>query len=410
MYLEHQPPCLHCKPHEYIKMVQHMIERCLLLHMSRDDCVMALAKHARIEPVITLTVWRELLKENKEFFRAYFHTLYLQDLPEMDMLREGMQQPLADSTSLSYWLSWKVLLCLIIVVAPMILALFIIWKYEGEGEKQLNSDARETPQDVGFVLYDENIWRPCLREIHPFWLLGFQVIALRLALATFTVKVVGSRTTIFYYYSRLLMFFQIISCLALSSITVDLEMWSIHSNFKLYFLMGVDGWTFTLITFYFGFGSLLSIYGCYQYDIISNYDSNVQHVGIAAEQGYCMPLTYGKSANVLRKASNPQEKYYVSQAAGVTSYLFQVIFQINGGAVMLTDCIHWTIIFPFLTIKDYNLNFMTMNVHTLNAILLLGGTALNSLRFPWFRIFYFILWTDAYVIFQLVVQASDLIW
>ncbi|GKV07719.1 hypothetical protein SLEP1_g19454 [Rubroshorea leprosula] len=89
MYLEHQLPCLHCQPHEYIKMVQHMIERCLLLHMSRDDCVMALAKHARIEPVITLTVWRELQKENKEFFRAYFHALYLQDLSEMDMLKEG---------------------------------------------------------------------------------------------------------------------------------------------------------------------------------------------------------------------------------------------------------------------------------------------------------------------------------
>ncbi|GLU02070.1 hypothetical protein SLE2022_193400 [Rubroshorea leprosula] len=328
---------LNSKPLDVFQ-VQHMIERCLLLHMSRDDCVMALAKHARIEPVITLT---------------------------------GMQQSLAGSTSLSYWLSWKVLLCLIIVVAPMILALFIIWKYKGEGQKQLNSDARETPQDVGFVLYDDNVWRPCLREIHPFWLLGFRVIAFGLALATFTVKVVGSRSTIIYYYTQ---------------------------------------WTFTLITFSFGFGSLLSIYGCYQYHTISNYDSNVQHIGIDAQQGYYMPLTYGKSANVLRKASNPQEKYYVSQAAGVTSYLFQVIFQINGGAVMLTDCIYWTIIFPFLTIKDFNLNFMTVNMHTLNAILLLGDTALNSLRFPWFRISYFILWTGAYVIFQWLVHASDSIW
>lgn len=93
-------------------------------------------------------------------------------------------------------------LCLIIVVAPMILALFIIWNYEGEGQKQLNSDGRETPQDVGFVLYDDNVWRPCLREIHPFRLLGFRVIAFGLALATFTVKVVGSKSTIFYYYTQ----------------------------------------------------------------------------------------------------------------------------------------------------------------------------------------------------------------
>ncbi|XVF60260.1 hypothetical protein PTKIN_Ptkin08bG0030700 [Pterospermum kingtungense] len=52
-----------------------MIERCLLFHMSRDDCVKALAKHAKIEPIITLTVWKELLKENKAFFLEYYQTI-----------------------------------------------------------------------------------------------------------------------------------------------------------------------------------------------------------------------------------------------------------------------------------------------------------------------------------------------
>ena len=33
--------------------------------------------------------------------------------------------------------------------------------------------------------------------------------------------------------------------------------------------------------------------------------------------------------------------------------------QINAGAVMLTDCIYWFIIFPFLTIKDYNMSFVS---------------------------------------------------
>ncbi|XP_012457959.1 uncharacterized protein LOC105778748 isoform X1 [Gossypium raimondii] len=77
MYLKHQLPCLHCQPHDYIRMVQHMIERCLLLQMSRDDCVKALAKHAKIEPIISLTVWKELLKENKAFFRDYFQIAQL---------------------------------------------------------------------------------------------------------------------------------------------------------------------------------------------------------------------------------------------------------------------------------------------------------------------------------------------
>uniref|UniRef100_A0A5B7B5V5 Angiotensin-converting enzyme 2 n=1 Tax=Davidia involucrata TaxID=16924 RepID=A0A5B7B5V5_DAVIN len=76
MYYNHHPfPCLHCHPHSYIRMVQHLIERCLLLHMNQDQCIKALAEHAGIWPVVTLTVWRELLKENRDFFQAYFHAI-----------------------------------------------------------------------------------------------------------------------------------------------------------------------------------------------------------------------------------------------------------------------------------------------------------------------------------------------
>ncbi|KAJ7953594.1 hypothetical protein O6P43_025278 [Quillaja saponaria] len=77
MYHNHQHhlPCLHCHPHSYIRMVQHLIERCLLLHMSQEQCIKALADHASIRPLVTLTVWRELQKENKDFFRAYFHVI-----------------------------------------------------------------------------------------------------------------------------------------------------------------------------------------------------------------------------------------------------------------------------------------------------------------------------------------------
>ncbi|XVF58036.1 hypothetical protein PTKIN_Ptkin07bG0030200 [Pterospermum kingtungense] len=74
MHHKHQLSCLHCQPQDYIRMVQHMIERCLLFHMGRDDCVKALAKHANIEPIITLKFWKELLKENKAFFHAYFQS------------------------------------------------------------------------------------------------------------------------------------------------------------------------------------------------------------------------------------------------------------------------------------------------------------------------------------------------
>ncbi|CAL9118322.1 unnamed protein product [Musa textilis] len=77
---------------------------------------------------------------------------------------------------------------------------------------------------------------------------------------------------------------------------------------------------------------------------------------------------------------------------------------------MLTDCVFWLIIFPFLAIRDYNLNFVLICMHSLNAVFLLGDIALNSLSFPWFRIAYFLLWTAIYVIFQWVIHACVDIW
>ncbi|XP_058215063.1 uncharacterized protein LOC131326331 [Rhododendron vialii] len=55
----------------YIRLVHHLIEECILFNMSREECMDALSKHANIMPVITSTVWKELEKENKEFFQAY---------------------------------------------------------------------------------------------------------------------------------------------------------------------------------------------------------------------------------------------------------------------------------------------------------------------------------------------------
>ena len=36
----------------------------------------------------------------------------------------------ADATSPSYWLKWRVLLCAVWVVMPLVIASFMIWKYE----------------------------------------------------------------------------------------------------------------------------------------------------------------------------------------------------------------------------------------------------------------------------------------
>ncbi|KAI3757974.1 hypothetical protein L6452_05520 [Arctium lappa] len=58
----------------YIHMVQHLIEKCLIFRMSKEECMEALSKHANIKPVITSTVWNELEKVNKEFFESYLQS------------------------------------------------------------------------------------------------------------------------------------------------------------------------------------------------------------------------------------------------------------------------------------------------------------------------------------------------
>ncbi|WVY92818.1 hypothetical protein V8G54_031906 [Vigna mungo] len=59
-------------PASYIHLVQHLIEKCLIFHMTKEECMEALSKHANINPIVTSTVWNELEKENKEFFEPYY--------------------------------------------------------------------------------------------------------------------------------------------------------------------------------------------------------------------------------------------------------------------------------------------------------------------------------------------------
>lgn len=58
-------------PASYIRLVQHLIEKCICYKLNKEECMETLEKHAKIMPVITSTVWKELEKENREFFETY---------------------------------------------------------------------------------------------------------------------------------------------------------------------------------------------------------------------------------------------------------------------------------------------------------------------------------------------------
>ncbi|XP_058109831.1 uncharacterized protein LOC131253020 [Magnolia sinica] len=80
----------------YIHTVQHLIEKCLVFNMTREECMEALSKHANIKPVITSTVWKELEKANKTFFEEYSRRRG-ESVGEMET-RERVLKMLADSS------------------------------------------------------------------------------------------------------------------------------------------------------------------------------------------------------------------------------------------------------------------------------------------------------------------------
>lgn len=254
-----------------------------------------------------------------------------------------------DTTSLSYWLTWKFLLCAIWVFTSIIIASYLIWKYEGSSNTENYKEVKQ--QERTWFNYECEAWMPCIKGLHPVWLLAFRIISFCLLLAAGTSDVAIHGTDLFFYYTQ---------------------------------------WTLSLVTFYFAFGSVLSAYGCLRQH--KRYD-------VDAVQEFLLPLTHDKNT-----------KTHFLLTASFWGYVFQIMFQTIAGAVMLTDSVYWIVMAPFLTIVGYEMGFLTVVAHSLNLVLLLGDTALNSLCFPWFRISYFLLLTSFYVLFEWILHAFVVTW
>ncbi|XP_009105718.1 uncharacterized protein LOC103831587 isoform X1 [Brassica rapa] len=268
----------------------------------------------------------------------------------------------AETNIPSYWLNWRFFVCAIFILTSLFLSSFLIWKYEGPVKRKAD-DQREP---VG-VVYDDETWNTCVARIHPNWLLGFRVFGFVVLLGLISGNAIADGASIFIFYTQL---------------------------------------TFILVTIYFGLGALLSIYR------YKSGENCLNGVSTADEElGSYRPPMNGENSNVF-KFSNGHERHNTStrQVASTLGYIHQALYQTCGGAVLLTDGVFWFIIYPFLTSKDFSLSFFIVVMHSVNAVFLLGETFLNSLRFPLFRISYFVVWTGVFVLFQWIVHACVSFW
>ncbi|KAJ1687423.1 hypothetical protein LUZ63_018813 [Rhynchospora breviuscula] len=232
-----------------------------------------------------------------------------------------------DTNTLQYWINWRFLLCVVWVLCPMVAAAVLICKYEGPSHGP----------GVGVVYSDES-WRPCFKHLNPAWLLVY----------------------------RLLSFFFLLSLLFLN-FSVD----GLDSLF--YYTI----WTFFLVTLYFAIGSVLSIHGCRQYRrwhgcterralIVPDSDSQLGTYVPPTIEG--SPYPTNSNANSSYGTDQTQKGICFPQVAddreiaGFWGYLFQIIYQTNAGAVMITDCVFWFVIFPFRAMKDYDFNLVSVKI------------------------------------------------
>ncbi|KAL0341518.1 UNVERIFIED_CONTAM: hypothetical protein Scaly_1814400 [Sesamum calycinum] len=186
-----------------------------------------------------------------------------------------------DTTTASYWLNWRVLLCSIWILMSMVFASILISKHECRRNSEVGSAENQQQEEPAGIVYEDEVWRPCLRSIHPGWLLGYRVFAFFVLLLMLILNVAVDGGSIFYFYTQ---------------------------------------WTFTLITIYFALGSLLSIHGCCRY---RNRTEGDEHFD--TERG-----SYGSSTtsqNNATKGMTLNQEPVVRQKAGSLAYVFQIIFQ-----------------------------------------------------------------------------------
>nr|AMK47983.1 hypothetical protein [Lupinus angustifolius] len=281
----------------------------------------------------------------------------------------------ADTTTPSYWLNWRFFICAVFVLIAMVLASFLIWKYE-EFNKPRSERRRRRQQETAGSLYKDEAWNTCVKGIHPAWLLAYRTISFLVLLSLIIANVVSDGGGIFYFYTQLNDAIK----LTYSFIPApSRKQFSLSSTFPIYVFTSYPLTDFCS-QFHFQLGCCFSIYG-YYFNKNSCCSNLIDHASLDSEQGTYVAPTLDATADVsnLYKSTGAYQEHHTRDAADVWGYIFQIIFQTCAGAVVLTDCVFWLIIYPFLMSKDFSLDFLVVCMHSINALFLLGDTTLNCM-------------------------------
>lgn len=267
---------------------------------------------------------------------------------------------------------WPFAICVSFVAFFTVGAVFLLWKYEG-AKAAVPCEEQTDPSLIGIVpigyLSREELWSSCGGALNPRWLHHFRAICFVYLLALLLYNIITDGFGVYFFYTQ---------------------------------------WTFTLLIIYFALSFRLSLLHFLEertmvsvnripppkstdHDILLHTHQETSD-GVKSfdyEAGPPLPFARG------------EEKL---EDAGIGGYVTQCVFQALLPAAMLTDLVYWVI----LVRPNSHHSFIDINMHAVNLVLLLVEFSLNSLRFPWFRISYLILWSAAYAVFQFTLHFTGL--
>ena len=89
----------------------------------------------------------------------------------------------------------------ILVLFSTIISSLIIIKYEVSRKKATRNGNKEEEKETSLTLYEDEIWRPCLKGINCVWLLRFRVFAFAALLVLLILIATEDGGSIFFFYT-----------------------------------------------------------------------------------------------------------------------------------------------------------------------------------------------------------------